>query len=298
VVVLDDFSLGRKENLSPHKSNMNLMIYRKSICDDLSDLFELEKIGAVIHTAALPRVQFSIKLPWETHQVNVNGTLNLLEHCRRFGVPRFVFSSSSSIYGPQEKLPVTESLIPNPISPYAVQKLVGEQYCRLYHQLYGLETVCLRYFNVFGPRQNPNGDYAGLIPKFIKLIEEGKRPTINGDGEQTRDFTYVSGVVEANLLATGTDDPECFGQVFNVGSGQDISVNAVTRELLKLSGSELEPVYGPALLEPRNSLADVSKIRKLLGWEANVPFETGIKITHQFFAGRKLGRLTWKQVTA
>jgi nucleoside-diphosphate-sugar epimerase len=179
-----------------------------------------------------------------------------------------------------------------------VQKLVGEQYCRLYHQLYGLETVCLRYFNVFGPKQSPDGDYAGLIPKFIRLIEAGAPPIINGDGEQTRDFTYVSGVVEANLLAAGSDNPKCFGQVFNVGSGRNFSVNVVARELLKLSESRLKPVYGPALPEPRNSLADVTKIQKMLGWNAAVPFETGIKVTHQFFAGRKIGRLTLKRVPA
>jgi nucleoside-diphosphate-sugar epimerase len=295
VLVLDDFSLGRKENLSRHENNKNLAVYRKSICDDLSGLFGLEKPGAVIHTAALPRVQFSIKIPWETHLANVDGTLNLLEHCRRFGVKRFVFSSSSSVYGPQPKLPANETLMPNPISPYALQKLVGEEYCRLYHRLYGVETLCLRYFNVFGPRQNPDGEYAGLIPKFIRLIEQGERPPINGDGEQTRDFTYVSGVVEANLLAAQTENPECFGQVFNVGSGRNLSVNAVTRELLKLCGSGLQPAYGPALLEPRNSLADVSKIRNLLGWSPAVSFETGIQTTHRFFAGRRLGRLTLKR---
>jgi len=283
VAVIDNFSLGKRENLSQHQDNGQLVVYPKNICADLTEVFESGEIGAVLHLAALPRVQFSVKNPLPTHQANVNGTLNLLESCRRFGIKRFVFSSSSSVYGSRKMLPLREEMFPHPISPYAVQKLVGEQYCRLYHGLYGLETICLRYFNVFGPRQSPQGDYAGLIPKFIKLIGQNLCPTINGDGEQTRDFTFVSGVVEANLLAADTPDPACFGEVFNVGTGQNISVNQVASNLLSLSGKKMEALHGPAILEPKNSLADVSKIQNYLGWNPKVSFESGLEKTYEYF---------------
>ncbi|MCI0596489.1 MAG: NAD-dependent epimerase/dehydratase family protein [candidate division Zixibacteria bacterium] len=284
VVVLDDFSTGREENLARHRDNRGLIVYQKSVCDDLGALFETERPAAVLHLAALARVQFSIKNPALSHQVNVNGTFNLLEHCRRFGVKRFVFSSSSSVYGMQARLPLVEKMEPHPISPYALQKLAGEQYCRLYHTVYGLETICLRYFNIFGPRQNPAGDYAGLIPKFIRLISENTPPTIYGDGEQSRDFTYVTAAVEANLRALETQKSAAFGEAFNVGAGQNRSVNEVTQKLFKLAGKNPAVIYAPAVLEPRTSLADVSKIQKRLGWKAPVSFEEGLKKTCEYFA--------------
>ncbi|MGH8004948.1 MAG: NAD-dependent epimerase/dehydratase family protein, partial [Limisphaerales bacterium] len=243
VVVLDDFSTGREENLAQHRGNGNLAVYRKSVCGDLNGLFEKEKPSIVLHLAALTRVQFSIKNPLLSHQVNVNGTVNLLEHCRRYGVLRFVFSSSSSVYGLQTRLPLNEKMPPHPISPYALQKLAGEQYCKLYHAIYGLETICFRYFNIFGPRQNPEGEYAGLIPKFIRLISENQPPTIFGNGEQTRDFTYVTAAVEANLLAAKTEKAACFGEVFNVGAGGSVSVNDVTKKLFKLAGKNPAVMY-------------------------------------------------------
>ncbi len=283
VVVLDDFSTGREENLARHQSNRNLTLSRQSVCGDLSALFESERPEAVLHLAALARVQFSIKNPALSHEVNVNGTFNLLEHCRRFGVKRFIFSSSSSVYGMQTRLPLVEKMEPNPISPYALQKLAGEQYCRLYHTVYGLETICLRYFNIFGPRQNPEGDYAGMIPKFIRLISENNPPTIYGDGEQNRDFTYVTAAVEANLLAAQTDKPAAFGEVFNVGAGGSVSVNEVTQKLFKLAGKNPAVIYAPAVLEPRTSQADVSKIRKRFGWKAPVALEEGLRKTCEYF---------------
>ena len=180
VVVIDDFSLGKKENLREHK---NLVVHKRSICDNLYNIFSVEKFDGVFHVAALPRVQFSIKNPIETNNVNVNGTLNLLDECRYFGVKRFVFSSSSSIYGDQDRLPLVETMNPNPMSPYAIQKITGEYYCKSFNSSPGLETISLRYFNVFGARQDPSGDYACLIPKFISLINKNIQPTINGDGE-------------------------------------------------------------------------------------------------------------------
>lgn len=290
VVVLDDFSAGREENLAQHRENGNLTVYRKSVCDDLSGLFETERPSAVLHLAALTRVQFSIKNPLLSHQVNVNGTVNLLEHCRRYGVQRFVFSSSSSVYGMQTRLPLVEKMEPKPISPYALQKLAGEQYCKLYHAIYGLETICLRYFNIFGPRQNPNGDYARLIPKFIRLISENQPPTIFGDGEQTRDFTFVTAAVKANLLAAGTKNSDCFGEVFNVGAGRSVSVNEATKKLFKLAGKNPAVIYTPAVLEPRHSKADTSKTQALLGWPLKYSFENGLKMTFQHFTEKPIDR--------
>jgi len=197
-VVIDDFSLGKKENLS---ARPRLKIYKKSICEKLDLIFKQHRFDAVFHLAALPRVQFSIAHPRQSHEANVNGTLNLLIAARDRGVKRFIYSSSSSVYGNQTILPLVETMTPNPMSPYAFQKLAGEHYCRLFAELYGLETVSLRYFNVYGPRQNPDGAYAGQIPKFFSKLLAGETPVINGDGKQTRDNTYVDDVVEANLAS-------------------------------------------------------------------------------------------------
>jgi nucleoside-diphosphate-sugar epimerase len=289
VVVVDNFSLGKKENLADHQRNKNLVVYRKDICDDLSYIFKKEfvrsrqKPSAIFHLAALPRVQFSIDYPAKTHQVNVNGTLNLLETARKFNLKRFVFSSSSSIYGDQTKMPLVEAMEPKPVSPYALQKLVGENYAKLFNLLYGLETISLRYFNVFGPRQDPKGDYACLIPRFIKLIDQDRKPIINGDGCQTRDFTFVDDVVEANLLAAQIKNRACFGQIFNIGAGHNVSVNQVTKLILKLSNPKIKPIHGPALIEPRNSLAEIKKAKKMLGWQPQVSFEEGLQKTYQYF---------------
>ncbi|MBI2672106.1 GDP-mannose 4,6-dehydratase [Candidatus Woesearchaeota archaeon] len=283
VVVVDDFSSGKKANISKHEDNPNLKVYQRDICEDLDEIFEDNEFDAVFHLAAVTRVQFSIKNRIESHNPNVNGTLNLLEYCRNFGVRRFIFSSSSSVYGDQDKLPFTESMTPNPKSPYALQKLIGEQYCDLFRFLDSLETISLRYFNVYGPRQNPDGDYACLIPKFIKLIRKNKQPDIHGDGEQTRDFTYVSDVVEANLLAEKAGK-ECFGQVFNIGSGKNHSVNEVTAKLLKLSKGDIKPVHSPSVIEPKNTLADIEKAEKLLKWKPKVSLEEGLELTFEYFA--------------
>jgi len=283
VIVVDDFSLGKKENLADHQRNKNLVVYRESICNNLTGIFRKEKPELIFHLAVLPRVQFSIAYPVKTHQVNVNGTLNLLETAKKFNLKRFIFSSSSSVYGDQMKMPLAEAIEPRPISPYALQKLVSENYAKLFNLLYDLETISLRYFNVFGPRQDPKGDYACLIPKFVKLISQAKRPTINGDGRQTRDFTFVDDAVRANLLASQTKNKACFGQVFNIGASQNKSVNQATKEILKLSNKSIKPIYGPAMVEPRNSLADIKKAKKLLGWQPRVSFEEGLKKTYQHF---------------
>ena len=283
VIIIDDSSLGKKENIAHLQENENLITYQRSICDDLDDIFKNNKINAVFHLAALPRVQFSIQNPEETHEANVNGTFNLLNTCRKFNVKRFVFSSSSSIYGDQEKLPIKEDALPAPISPYALHKLIGEQYCKVFTIIYGMETISLRYFNVYGPRQSPEGGYACLIPKFIKLIDEGTAPTINGDGEQTRDFTFCSDVAEANFLAATTNNKKCFGQAFNIGAGKNISVNKVTQLIIKLANKNITPIHGPSVIEPKNTLADIQKAKTMLGWTPKIAFEQGLKQTYEYF---------------
>ena len=283
VIIIDDSSLGKKENIAHIQENENLITYQRSICDDLDDIFKNNKINAVFHLAALPRVQFSIQAPEETHEANVNGTFNLLNTCRKFNVKRFVFSSSSSIYGDQEKLPIKEDALPAPISPYALHKLIGEQYCKVFTMLYGMETISLRYFNVYGPRQSPEGGYACLIPKFIKLIDEGTAPTINGDGTNTRDFTFCTDVANANFLAATTTNKECFGQAFNIGAGKNISVNKVTQYIIKLANKNITTIHGPSVIEPKNTLADIQKAKTMLGWTPKIAFEQGLKQTYEYF---------------
>ena len=233
----------------------------------------MDGVDVVFHLAAIPRVQQSIKFPAETHLANVDGTLNMLMGARNHQVKRFVFASSSSVYGNQDGLPFEETMTPNPLTPYALHKLMGEQYCGLFYNLWGLETISLRFFNVFGPRMNPDGDYANLIPKFIKLMSQDKIPTINGDGEQTRDFTFVSDVVEAIMLSAKSD---VSGEIFNVGQGKNISVNEVARTLNRIMGKNIQPIHGPAVVESRSTLASLSKIRTL-GWQPHIEFEDGLQ---------------------
>lgn len=290
LIIIDDLSGGKQENIDYLATLGKLTFEKRSIADNLDDIFEKNQIDGVFHFAALPRVQFSIAEPIKTHEANVNGTLNLLDACKKYDVNRFVFSSSSSVYGDQPTLPLTEDMIPNPLSPYALHKLVGEHYCRLYSSLYGMQTVALRYFNVYGPKQDPEGAYAPFIPKFIDKFLHGVTPEIFGDGKQTRDFTFVTDVVEANITAMRTENKEAFGQVFNVGAGNNVSVNEVAANIKKLAKSDIEPKHGPAVVEARDSLADTTKAEKVLGWKAKVPFEEGIAKVFEFFAGKFAGK--------
>jgi nucleoside-diphosphate-sugar epimerase len=284
VIVIDDFSSGKKENLEHHKNNLNLQIFAKNICDkDIEGLFK--DVSIVFHVAAIPRVQFSIEFPEKTNEANINGTLNILELAKKAGVKRFVYSASSSAYGNQEKLPLIETMNPNPMSPYALQKLVGEYYCKLYNLLFGMETICLRYFNVYGPRQDPSGGYACLIPKSINLILQGKSPEIYGNGEQTRDFTYVKDVVEANISAATTNNEKSFGEIFNVGNNHNLSVNQVVKYIIR--DKNIKPEYKPPVIEPKNTLADISKIKNILEWRPKFNFEDGIKETVDWFKKSK-----------
>jgi len=273
VMVIDDLSTGKKENLPEHQ---HLEFVQKSICDE--DIAKhLEGKDVVFHVAALPRVQFSIQEPLKTNQANISGKLNLLHACKEAGVKRFVFSSSGSVYGNQETIPLVETMHPKPMSPYALQKLAGEHYCRLYHEIHGMETISLRYFNVYGPKQDPKAGYAQMIPKFIRMVREGKQPTIFGDGKNTRDFTFVGDVVKANILAATTTNAEAFGQVFNIGAGRNIAVHEVAEMIIAMLGSSVKPVYLPEVIEPEHTLADSGKAAHILGWKPETSFEEGLR---------------------
>ncbi|MFA5954936.1 MAG: NAD-dependent epimerase/dehydratase family protein [Patescibacteria group bacterium] len=279
VVVVDNFSTGKEENLAHQSGNKALTVVRQDICSDLSQLFSEHTLDTVFHLAAIPRVQFSIKYPREAHQANVEGMVNVLEHSHQAKVKRFVFSSSSSVYGDQPTLPLTETMPTNPMSPYALHKLIGEEYCRLYASLYGMETVSLRYFNVFGPRMDPAGDYACLIPKFISLFLKNEPPIINGDGEQTRDFTFIDTVVAANIAAAETTSQELFGSIVNVGTGVETTVNAVAAMLMPLTGASKATTHGPAVIEPKNTRADITKLKTILKVEPGISLEDGCQKT-------------------
>lgn len=268
VTVIDDLSEGTWNNLPKHA---RLMTRKMSILDDVSSV--MKNIDVVFHLAALPRLQRSIDEPLATHNVNINGTLNLLLAAQKNKVKRFVFSSSSSVYGNRNKMPFKESMSPHPLVPYSLHKVVGEEYCRLFASIWGLGTISLRYFNVYGPRMNETSGYANLIPKVMKNLREGKRPIINGDGKQRRDFTHVSDVVEANILAAQSD---IRGEVFNIGFGKGTSVNTVVKTLSKLMGKSYNPVYGPVVIEPRHTLASNAKAKRLLGWSPKINFTQGL----------------------
>jgi nucleoside-diphosphate-sugar epimerase len=232
----------------------------------------------VFHQAAVPSVPRSVAEPERTHDVNVNGTLGLLEASRGAGVRRVVFASSSSAYGDTPVLPKVESMAPCPLSPYALQKYAAERYCQLYHRLYALETVALRYFNVYGPRQDPKSEYAAVIPRFATACLAGEAPTVYGDGEQTRDFTYVADAVEANLLAA--EAPAAAGEVLNVAGGRRISLNELLAELRAQTGATVEPRYQAARPgDVRDSLADLGRARALLGYEPKVDLKHGLALT-------------------
>jgi UDP-glucose 4-epimerase len=281
VVAIDDFSSGKREHLQDHPK---LKAYMQSACEVLQELFEGNAFDVIFHLAAIPNVQRSIAEPQTTNQVNLGGTLNLLEYCKEFDVPRFVFTSSAAVYGNQPVLPHTEIMLPQPQSPYAVQKLASEQYCSMYHQLHGIKTVALRLFNVYGPRQNPEGSYAAAIPRFINKVLSKERPQIYGDGSQTRDFLYVDDAVDALIAAAKTEHTACFGDVMNVGAGEEAAVTHVIETLARVSHCTIRPGYAPAVPEIRRSRADIAKIQALLGWKPKTSFEDGLARTCRYFA--------------
>jgi len=272
VRVLDNLSTGNADNL---RFARRVELIRGDIRDAETVRKAAEGVSVVFHQAALPSVPRSIADPLTCHEVNATGTFNVLLAARDAGVRRVVFASSSSVYGNTAELPKRESMPTNPLSPYAAAKLAGEHYARLFHQLYGLETVGLRYFNVFGPRQNPNSEYPAAIPKFIRLTQSGRQPVVYGDGEQTRDFTPVSNVVDANLGAAFS--PWAAGKVYNVGCGRRISLNHLLSLIGELTGRVVRPDYQPAKPgDVLDSLADIEAARRDLGYEPRMGIEEAL----------------------
>ncbi len=269
ITVVDDLSEGKWENLPKHK---NLRKFKRSILENMSPFVKGQ--DTIFHLAALPRLQRSVVQPWETHMVNVDGTLNLLMEAKKHKVKKFIFASSSSVYG-NNKTPFKEEMAPNPLVPYSLHKIIGENYCNIFSSLWGLETISLRFFSVYGPGMNPNSPYALVLPKFIKMLSQGKSPTIYGDGTHCRDFTYIDDVVEAILLAAKSN---LSGEIINIGAGQGISINKVVRTLNNLLGKSIKPIYRPEICEPKITLASNAKAKKLLGWRPKVKFEDGLKI--------------------
>lgn len=238
----------------------------------------VEGVDYILHLAALPSVPRSVKDPITSNEVNVVGTLNILNAAKEANVKRIVYASSSSVYGDLEVLPKTEDMLPKPLSPYAVSKLTGEKYCQVFTKLYGLETVIFRYFNVFGPRQDPTSQYSAVIPKFIRIIRGGEQPIVYGDGEQSRDFTFVKNVVDANLLACCDGLEEMSGEVFNVASGKRITINNLIENINKLTKSNVKPKYEtPRPGDVKHSLANIGKARQFLNYEPTVDFYGGVE---------------------
>ncbi len=284
VRVLDNFSTGKRENIDSFASRVELVdgdlrvqsIVRRA----------MEGVRFVLHTGAMPSVPLSVARPRATNQVNVTGTLNVLSAARKAGVERVVFSSSSSVYGDTPELPKREDMMPCPLSPYAVQKLTGEHYCRLFWQLYGVPTVSLRYFNVFGPRQNPRSQYAAVIPRFITAILQGKRPAVYGDGQQSRDFSHIDDVVDANLAACAAPK-EALGEAFNIAGGSRTMLLELIATINEITGKNVKPRLAP----PRagdilHSHADISKAEKILDWRPRVSFRDGIERTVAWYRER------------
>jgi len=280
VRVIDNFSTGHSMYLIDVLDSIEFV--EGDLADPRVSDEAVMDVAYVLHQAAVPSVQRSVCDPIGTNRSNVTATLNVLESCRKAGVRRLVFAASSSAYGDTEILPKTEEMSPNPLSPYALQKLVGERYCKLYYDLYGLETVSLRYFNVFGPRQDPHSEYSAVIPKFIIRLLGKESLVVYGDGEQSRDFTYIDNVVEANLAALHAIHAP--GQVCNIGCGERITLNKLIRLLEDILGVKANVNYTVAKAgDVRHSLADITRARGLLGYEPKVMVKGGLRRTVQAF---------------
>jgi len=288
VRILDDLSTGHRENLDEIGGGIDFI--QGSVADEELLNKALEGVELVFHEAAIPSVPRSVEEPRQTHIASVDGTFSLLVAARDQKVRRIVYAASSSAYGDQPTLPKSELMLPDPLSPYAVAKLVGEYYCQVFTRVYGLETVSLRYFNVFGPRQDPGSQYSGVVSRFISALLSNERPVIYGDGEQSRDFTYIENVVLANLSAA--EAPNAAGKVINVANGERITLNQLLSELKDLTGKQdvtaeyLEPRIG----DVRHSLADISLARQLLGYESKVDLREGLKRTIDWWAASRFNR--------
>ncbi len=281
VRILDNFSSGRAENLSE-------IIDRVEVIEgDIRDYWTVGQavkgIDYILHQAALPSVPRSVNNPLTSNAVNIDGTLNVLENARQAGVKKLVMASSSSVYGESEVLPKHEGMTPSPLSPYAITKVTNEYYCKVYWELYRFPTACLRYFNIFGPRQDPGSEYAAVIPKFITALLTGKQPVVYGDGEQSRDFTYIDNCVQANMLAIS--DERIVGDVYNVACGSRFTLNQLLDQLRDIIGVQTEAIYDPPRPgDIKHSYAAIDKL-KAFGFDPKVDFEEGLRKTVEFFSG-------------
>jgi nucleoside-diphosphate-sugar epimerase len=279
---LDSFATGKRENLAAIKDQLDLR--EVDLRDAEAVAKACEDVDYILHQGALPSVPRSVKEPRPSHETNIDGTFNVLEGARAAGVRRVIYAASSSAYGNQPGFPRVESMTPQPIAPYPVQKLAGELYMQSYARVYGLETVCLRYFNIFGPRQVPDSPYSGVMARFILQMMRGEQPIIFGDGEQGRDFTYVDNAVHANLLALSAPAANVAGRVFNVACGERHTLNETYRGLANLLQYVHPPQYGPDRAgDVRDSLADVSAAREAMGYTPQVGFEEGLRRTVEWY---------------
>ena len=283
VRLLDNLATGRRVNIEDLLDDVDFI--EGDIRDPETARRAVDGVRYVLHLAALPSVIRSVRDPIAANDTNINGTLNMLVAARDAGVERFVSTSSSSVYGNTPTLPKQEDMTPMPLSPYAVQKLTGEHYCRVFHQLYGLQTISLRYFNVFGPRQDPSSQYSAVIPLFISALQNDEAPTVHGDGEQTRDFTFVGDVVKANLCAC-TAPEEAAGKVYNVAYEHRTSINQLALTLARLLGKDIAPNHVESRAgDVRDSQGDPTAARTLLQWQAQTTVEDGLKQTVAFYLG-------------
>jgi UDP-glucose 4-epimerase len=283
---LDNLSTGRRENLAEILPRID---FQEADLLDLQAMYDACRgVDYVLHEAAIPSVPKSVLDPLGSNRANLDGTVNLLMAARDAKVKRVVYAASSSAYGDTPTLPKHEDMAPNPISPYAVAKLASEHYMISFYRCYGLETVCLRYFNIFGPRQDPSSTYSGVLAKFITQMLKGEQPTILGDGKQSRDFTYVDNAVDANLLACKASATEVAGRVFNVATGRQVDLNETFQILKKLTGYPGNPSYGPERAgDVKHSLADMSRVTKHLGYTPKVDFEEGLRRTIDWYRNQE-----------
>lgn len=282
VRALDNFATGKRENILPLLKNPKLTLIEGDLRSFHIARAAVKGVDYILHQGALPSVPRSINDPITSNDVNVLGTLNILEAAREFGVKRVVCASSSSIYGNSETLPKVETMPVNPMSPYALTKYAQERYCQIFHQLYGLETVSLRYFNVFGPNQDPTSQYSAVIPKFIRLIQQEREPIIYGDGLQSRDFTFVENNVWANIQACTAE--KAAGEVINIACGERYTLLDLVRMINEIMGKNVEPRFEPERPgDVKHSLAGIEKAKQLLGYEVRVDFRAGLQQTIEFF---------------
>ncbi len=288
VRVIDDLSNGYYENIAEFESHPRFKFIKGDICDYDTCLKAMEGIHKVSHQAALGSVPRSIENPMRSTEVNILGTVNVLYAAVQSNIDRVILACSSSTYGDSKELPKVESRIGNPLSPYAVTKFSVEQFADVFHKTYGLNYVGLRYFNVFGPRQNPSNPYAAVIPIFCQAFIDGKAPTINGDGETSRDFTYVSNAIQANELALFTENEQALNTIYNTACGEQVTLNEMVEFLREISGKDIEPVYGHERAgDVRHSKADISKISSNLGYKPEVKMREGLAEVYKWYKYNK-----------